>query len=95
MTFSGVGSKRSSADIRAVSGAPKLEKTSPYGFWSQRKNRVQENAAARLERDRLRGYSINVKQVVLAFAVEFWIIALIVIGTYLLIAESAHDNVSL
>jgi len=95
VTFSGVGSKRSSADIRAVSGAPKLEKTSPYGFWSQRKNRVQENAAARLERDRLRGYSINVKQVVLAFAVEFWIIALIVIGTYLLIAESAHDNVSL
>jgi hypothetical protein len=41
-----------------------------------------------------RGYSINVKQVVLAFAVEFWIIGLIVIGTYLLIAESDHDHVS-
>jgi hypothetical protein len=42
----------------------------------------------RLERDRSRGYSINVKQVVLAFAVEFWIIGLIIVGTYLLIAES-------
>jgi hypothetical protein len=44
----------------------------------------------RLERDRARGYSINVKQVVLAFAVEFWIIGLIIVGTYLLIAESEH-----
>ena len=40
------------------------------------------------ERDIQRGYSINVKQVVLAFAVEFWIIALIVVGTYLLISDS-------
>jgi hypothetical protein len=30
-----------------------------------------------------------VKQVVLAFAVEFWIIALIVVGTYLLITDSS------
>jgi hypothetical protein len=44
----------------------------------------------RLERDRTRGYSINVKQVVLAFAVEFWIIGLIIVGTYLLVAESEH-----
>jgi hypothetical protein len=49
---------------------------------------------ARLERDMARGYSINAKQVVLAFAVEFWIIGLIVIGTYLLIAESANKIVS-
>jgi hypothetical protein len=41
------------------------------------------------ERDIQRGYSINVKQVVLAFAVEFWIIALIVVGTYLLITDSS------
>jgi hypothetical protein len=60
-----------------------------------RRSRLQQRAAARLERDRVRGYSINVKQVVLAFAVEFWIIGLIVIGTYLLIAESAHDYISL
>lgn len=43
----------------------------------------------RLERDLARGYSVNVKQVVLAFAVEFWIIGLIIVGTYLLIAQSA------
>ncbi len=42
------------------------------------------------ERDIQRGYSINVKQVVLAFAVEFWIIALIVVGTYLLITDSGQ-----
>jgi Skp family chaperone for outer membrane proteins len=44
----------------------------------------------RLERDLQRGYSINVKQVVLAFCVEFWIIGLIVIGTYLLISDSGE-----
>jgi len=49
---------------------------------------------SRLERDIARGYSINVKQVVLAFAVEFWIIGLIILGTYLLIAESDPDHVS-
>src|SRR5262245_23028848 len=48
----------------------------------------------RLERDTARGYSINVKQGVLAFAVEFWIIGLIVLGSYLLIAESAKEDVS-
>jgi hypothetical protein len=42
------------------------------------------------ERDAERGYSINVKQVVLAFAVEFWIIALITVGTYLLIADNGQ-----
>src|SRR5438093_210815 len=42
------------------------------------------------ERDTERGYSINVKQVVLAFAVEFWIITLIMVGTYLLIADSGQ-----
>jgi hypothetical protein len=47
-----------------------------------------ERRQARQERDVGRGYSINVKQVVLAFTVEFWIIGLIIIGTYLLIAES-------
>jgi hypothetical protein len=42
------------------------------------------------ERDIERGYSINVKQVVLAFAVEFWIITLIIVGTYLLITDSGQ-----
>lgn len=57
---------------------------------------ARESAAARyqarLERDTARGYSINVKQVVLAFAVEFWIIGLIILGTYLLIAESSRHG---
>lgn len=42
----------------------------------------------RRERDVERGYSVNVKQVVLAFVVEFWIIGLIITGTYLLISEN-------
>jgi hypothetical protein len=51
--------------------------------------RSRRRRAAR-ERDVERGYSINVKQVVLAFAVEFWIITLIIVGTYLLIADSGQ-----
>jgi hypothetical protein len=84
---------RPSADLRVVMDAGTADsipantaKQSP----GQRTSRSQERAAIRLERDRSRGYSINVKQVVLAFVVEFWIIGLIAIGTYLLIAESAH-----
>jgi hypothetical protein len=42
---------------------------------------------ARLERDRKRGYSINVKQIVLAFAVEFVIIGLILTNTFLIAAQ--------
>ena len=55
-------------------------------------SRRQQRDLLRLERDRARGYSINVKQVVLAFVVEFWIIGLIVVGTYLLIA--GNDGLS-
>jgi hypothetical protein len=51
---------------------------------------ASERNRTRSERDTARGYTINVKQVVLAFAVEFWIIGLIIVGTYLLIAESSH-----
>jgi hypothetical protein len=41
----------------------------------------------RLDRDRERGYSINVKQIVLAFAVEFVIIGLILANNYLVVAQ--------
>lgn len=41
----------------------------------------------RLERDQERGYSINVKQIVLAFAVEFVIIGLILTNNFVLVAE--------
>jgi len=47
-------------------------------FW---KSRVERDKL-RLERDIARGYSITVKQVILAFAVEFVIIGLILTGQY-------------
>jgi hypothetical protein len=62
------------------------------GRFRSYRDRRAESRTRRLERDAARGYSINVKQVVLAFAVEFWIIGLIVLGTYLLIAESASEH---
>jgi len=42
---------------------------------------------SRIERDRERGYSINVKQIVLAFAVEFVIIGLILTNIYVTVAQ--------
>jgi hypothetical protein len=42
---------------------------------------------SRLEKDRERGYSINVKQIVLAFTVEFVIIGLILTNNFLAVAE--------
>jgi hypothetical protein len=41
----------------------------------------------RMERDVARGYSINVKQVVLAFTIEFFIIGLILTSQVLIAAE--------
>lgn len=41
----------------------------------------------KLERDQERGYSINVKQIVLAFAVEFVIIGLILTNNFVAVAE--------
>jgi hypothetical protein len=51
-------------------------------------SRQVDRNTQRFDRDVARGYTINVKQVVLAFAVEFWIIGLIVVGTYLLVTEN-------
>jgi hypothetical protein len=48
----------------------------------------------RLERDLARGYSINVKQVVLAFAVEFVIIGLILVSRYLFAAGNVNASES-
>src|ERR1700737_4095833 len=42
---------------------------------------------SRLERDQERGYSINVKQIVLAFAVEFVIIGLILTNNFVTVAQ--------
>ena len=54
--------------------------------------RAQQSAAARLERDLARGYSINVKQVLLAFAVEFVIIGLILANQSAIAAELPNSN---
>ena len=58
-----------------------------------RRAKPSERSLARLERDIERGYSINVKQVTLAFAVEFFIIGLILVGQYLVAEEAAKDKV--
>jgi hypothetical protein len=70
------------------SGFKEHRYTRPLGIFGGES--AAERRRARHDRDLARGYSINVKQVVLAFAVEFWIIGLIVIGTYLLIAEGGE-----
>jgi hypothetical protein len=54
--------------------------------FSRRKSGA-DRAAIRVERDRARGYSINVKQVVLAFIVEFVIIGLILVSQFVYAAE--------
>ena len=55
-------------------------------FWTRRKRISRQSVAERdnlrRERDLERGYRINVKQVVLAFAVEFVIIGLILTGQF-------------
>ena len=91
MSVSRVDSVRQSADLRVVDEGS-ANSTYPRSFAQTKAGSRAEKAALRLERDRVRGYTINVKQVVLAFIVEFWIISLIIIGTYLLIAESDHDQ---
>ena len=53
---------------------------------------ASEREIARRVRDHDRGYSINVKQVVLAFVVEFFIIGLILVGQYLIAEETAKEK---
>src|SRR5215510_9113128 len=58
--------------------APEFETSSRRtSFWNRASRDPEARKKWRLERDTERGYSINVKQVVLAFAVEFVIIGLI------------------
>ena len=60
---------------------------------SQKSTRRSERAMARRERDAERGYTINVKYVVLAFGVEFFIIGLILVGQYFIAEEAAREKV--
>jgi hypothetical protein len=78
------------ADLRIVSDDSISDTDLPHSrrIVSEYRSRRELNAAARLERDRARGYSINVKQVVLAFAVEFIIIGLILVSQILYALDS-------
>jgi hypothetical protein len=73
MNYSGVGVKASS-DI-SVGGDDEFPVP------------ISRRQRARVERDRDRGYSINVKQIVLAFAVEFVIIGLILTNNFVTVAQ--------
>jgi hypothetical protein len=73
-----------SAQNAAFQSARDFDRAEPTESFRSRRRRIAR------ERDVERGYSINVKQVILAFAVEFWIITLIIVGTYLLIADSGQ-----
>src|SRR6516165_4288820 len=79
MGIAGVEGIDAPADIRVVADASgsDADLTNRRSAIIDGRNRRSLNAMARLERDHARGYSINVKQVVLAFAVEFVIIGLI------------------
>jgi hypothetical protein len=63
-------------------------------YWSRRRRIARQSAIERQqdlrERDALRGYRINIKQVVLAFVVEFFIIGIVLTGQYLYAAQ-IHD----
>src|SRR5262249_189617 len=56
-------------------------------WWDRWSHNTRDRATSRFERDHARGYSINVKQVLLAFAVEFVIIGLILTGQFIFAAQ--------
>lgn len=68
---------------------PRLSKDQ-YSVWDS----LSPRQRARMERDRERGYSVNVKQVVLAFAVEFVIIGLILANNVATVAQLPDLNAS-
>jgi hypothetical protein len=66
------------------------ESTHPHGLSSEidrKETPFTRRQQLRLQRDRERGYSINVKQIVLAFIVEFVIIGLILTNIYVTVAQ--------
>ena len=54
---------------------------------------ISDRKLSRVERDRERGYSINVKQIVLAFVVEFVIIGLILTNIYVTVAQLPDPSI--
>ncbi len=75
-------------DFRGVGDQPTPQASdSRRAFWGFGRTFASDRRAARLDRDTARGYSINIKQVVLAFAIEFLIIGLILTSQYSIAAE--------
>src|SRR3954468_7696653 len=78
---------------RSGEGAPMNVAGSGIGFPkdiyidTERPEEPGSRQLLRMERDRQRGYSINVKQIVLAFFVEFVIIGLILTNIYVTVAQ--------
>jgi hypothetical protein len=68
----------------------RVESDSPN---NRRKGFAEERRRQRREQEIERGYRINIKQVVLAFAVEFFIIALILVGQYYIAEQAARERV--
>jgi hypothetical protein len=71
-----------------------VEQVSVWNFHKYIRRASSNRTIARRERDNERGYSINVKQVVLAFAVEFVIIGLILTSQYFYATNFANTSQS-
>jgi phosphate/sulfate permease len=69
------------------SGAALAESVEPLRQAEFAEEALSKRQVARLIRDRERGYSINSKQIVLAFMVEFVIIGLILTNIYVTVAQ--------
>jgi hypothetical protein len=77
-------------DSRGVGDQPRSQTAdSTRTFWGLGRRSASRRRAARFERDVARGYSINLKQVALAFAIEFLIIGLILTSQYSIAAEQS------
>lgn len=92
MNIPRIDAVRPPADIRIVADdASESDRMgAPRRSWNGRSDLPRGGAISRGDRDQARGYSINVKQVVLAFAVEFVIIGLILASQYLYAADNAN-----
>jgi hypothetical protein len=73
--------------VMNFAGASRGEPIAPFQEAEFAEDALSKRQVARLIRDRERGYSINTKQIVLAFMVEFVIIGLILTNIYVTVAQ--------
>jgi hypothetical protein len=76
----------------ADDGAPVFDRGGRWTWFWDRPSKLAQPRMSRLERDTARGYSIYVYQVVLAFAVEFVIIGLILVSQFVYAAELPNPS---